>query len=53
MADEIPNVETGDVHFVVQERERDLSKRKGAELLITKEVSLNQALCGFKVSIAS
>lgn len=50
MADEIPNQEAGDVNFVVQEKEHDLFKRKGADLLVTKELSLNQALCGFAVS---
>lgn len=50
MADEIPNMEAGDVNFVVQEKDHDLFKRKGADLLVTKELSLNQALCGFAVS---
>jgi len=48
MADEIPNMETGDVNFIVQEKEHELFKRKGADLLIIKQLSLNQALCGFK-----
>lgn len=47
MADEVPNQETGDVNFIVQEKEHSLFKRKGADLLVTKELSLNQALCGF------
>lgn len=50
MADEIPNMEAGDVNFVVQEKDHDVFKRKGADLLVTKELSLNQALCGFAVS---
>ena len=29
--------------------EHELFKRKGADLLVTKEISLNQALCGFSV----
>lgn len=48
MADEKPNMEAGDINFVVQEKEHDLFKRKGADLLITKTVSLNEALCGFQ-----
>jgi len=48
MGDESPNMETGDVNFIVQEKEHDLYKRKGADLLLVKELSLNQALCGFK-----
>eukprot|EP00934_Nitzschia_sp_Nitz4_P000603 Nitzschia sp. Nitz4//scaffold255_size41878//35876//37226//NITZ4_007412-RA/size41878-augustus-gene-0.44-mRNA-1//-1//CDS//3329544392//603//frame0 len=47
MADETPGRETGDVHFIVQEKEHSLFKRKGADLLLMKEISLNQALTGF------
>mmetsp|Transcript_30623 Transcript_30623/g.62520 ORF Transcript_30623/g.62520 Transcript_30623/m.62520 type:complete len:417 (-) Transcript_30623:177-1427(-) len=47
MADEKPGMEPGDINFVVQEKEHELFKRKGADLLVVKEVSLNQALCGF------
>jgi DnaJ family protein A protein 2 len=49
MADETPGVEPGDIHFIVQEKEHELFKRKGADLLVTKDVSLNQALTGFTV----
>lgn len=49
MADEIPGMETGDVNFIVQEKEHTLFKRKGADLLVTKDISLNQALTGFTV----
>ncbi|GMI18103.1 hypothetical protein TrLO_g1525 [Triparma laevis f. longispina] len=48
LADEKPNVETGDIVFVVQEKEHTTFKRKGADLLISKTISLNEALCGFK-----
>merc|ERR1712070_314640 len=51
MADDIPNQETGDVNFIVQEKEHQLFKRKGADLLVTKEISLNQALCGVSCKI--
>ena len=51
MADEIPNMEAGDINFIVQEKDHELFKRKGADLLITKELTLNQALCGFAVSL--
>lgn len=47
MADETPKCETGDVNFIIQEKDHDLFKRKGADLLVVKEISLNQALCGF------
>lgn len=48
MADEKPNMEPGDVNFIVQEKEHETFKRKGADLLITKTLSLNEALCGFE-----
>ncbi len=51
MADETPGRETGDVHFVIQEKEHDMFKRKGADLLLMKDISLNQALAGFSVSL--
>jgi len=51
MADEKPNMEPGDINFVVQEKEHELFKRKGADLLITKTLSLNEALCGFEWTV--
>jgi DnaJ homolog subfamily A member 2 len=49
-ADEVPGVEqAGDVNFIIQEKEHALFKRKGADLLVTKDISLNQALCGWTV----
>ncbi len=51
MGDEIPDMEPGDINFVVQEKDHELFKRKGADLLVTKDLSLNQALCGFAVSV--
>jgi DnaJ family protein A protein 2 len=48
LADEKPNMEAGDVNFIVQEKEHEVFKRKGADLLITKTLSLNEALCGFE-----
>jgi len=50
MADETPGMEPGDINFIVQEKDHDLFKRKGADLLVTKDLSLNQALTGFAVS---
>lgn len=52
MADEIPGRETGDINFIIQEKEHHMFKRKGADLLLMKEISLNQALTGFSVSCA-
>jgi len=51
MGDEMPKMEAGDINFIVQEKEHSLFKRKGADLLFVKNISLNQALCGFKIMI--
>lgn len=51
MADEKPNMEAGNINFIVQEREHALFKRKGADLLVAKTLSLNEALCGFEWKI--
>jgi DnaJ family protein A protein 2 len=48
MADEVPNMEAGDIVFTVLEKEHAVFKRKGADLLIVKNLSLNQALTGFE-----
>lgn len=48
MADEKPNMEAGDINFIVQEKPHPMFKRKGADLLVTKTLSLNEALCGFE-----
>lgn len=46
--DEVPGMdEPGDVNIIVQEKEHALFKRKSADLLVTKDISLNQALTGF------
>lgn len=47
MSDEVPKMEPGDINFIIKEKDHELFKRKGADLLAVKEVSLNQALCGF------
>jgi len=51
MGDEVPKMEPGDINFIVQEKDHALFKRKGADLLVMKTLSLNQALCGFKWEI--
>lgn len=52
MADEKPNMEAGHVNFVIQEKDHSLFKRKGADLLVTKTLSLKEALCGFTWKIS-
>mmetsp|Transcript_5605 Transcript_5605/g.8339 ORF Transcript_5605/g.8339 Transcript_5605/m.8339 type:complete len:418 (-) Transcript_5605:1538-2791(-) len=51
MGDEIPGMAAGDIVFVVQVKEHNVFKRKVADLLVHKELSLNQALCGFAFKI--
>jgi DnaJ family protein A protein 2 len=46
-ADEIPGTVPGDVIIVVQEKEHDSFKRKGADLVVQMDVQLSEALCGF------
>lgn len=48
MSDEHPNVEPGDILFILQEKDHPVFKRKGTDLLITKELTLVEALCGYE-----
>ena len=48
MGNEQPNTEPGDVVFVLQQKDHAVFKRKGADLLIQKDVALVEALCGFE-----
>lgn len=50
-ADEKPNMETGNINFIIQEKDHSVFKRKGADLLVSKKLSLNEALCGFEWKI--
>lgn len=50
-ADEAPGHVPGDVVIVIQVREHEVFKRRGQDLFISKEVSLNQALTGFEFAI--
>lgn len=50
-ADELPGTIPGDVVFVVQEKEHDVFKRKGNDLLCTINISLTECLCGFTRTI--
>ena len=45
-ADDHADRESGDVVFVVQQAKHAVFKRRGADLLMTKEISLMEALCG-------
>lgn len=50
-ADELPGTIPGDVIFVIQEKEHDTFKRKGADLVATLSLQLTEALCGFTKTI--
>jgi DnaJ family protein A protein 2 len=45
-SDEYPGRESGDVIIVVNEQPHPVFKRKGADLLIEKEITLLEALTG-------
>lgn len=47
----VPDVEPGDVIVVIKVKEHSVFKRKGADLLIEKEISLVEALTGVDFSI--
>merc|ERR1712038_1475628 len=51
MADEHPDADTGDVIFVVKQKEHAEFKRKGADLFIERTISLVEALCGFELEV--
>ena len=50
-ADEAPGTIPGDIVFVVQEKEHATFKRKGPDLFLEKDISLTEALCGFKTTV--
>ena len=47
-ADEAPGTVPGDIVFVVQEKEHPTFKRKGTDLFLEKDITLVEALCGFR-----
>merc|ERR1719393_364626 len=51
MADENPDMDTGDVVFILKEQEHKEFKRKGADLFIERKISLVEALCGFEIEV--
>jgi len=50
-ADEVPGTIAGDVIIVIQQKDHETFKRKGADLVVTMDVSLSEALCGFTRTI--
>lgn len=47
-ADEAPDTLTGDIVFVIQQKEHSNFKRKGDDLFVEHTLSLTEALCGFQ-----
>ncbi|CAA3030632.1 dnaJ homolog [Olea europaea subsp. europaea] len=47
-ADEAPDTVTGDIVFVVQQKEHPKFKRKGDDLFVEHALTLTEALCGFQ-----
>merc|ERR1719440_1813508 len=51
MADEHPDMDTGDVIFTLKQQEHAMFKRRGADLFIERDISLVEALCGFEMEL--
>jgi len=47
-ADEAPDTVTGDIVFVIQQKEHPKYKRKGDDLFLEHSLTLTEALCGFQ-----
>ncbi|KAJ3674545.1 hypothetical protein LUZ60_005161 [Juncus effusus] len=47
-ADEAPDTVTGDIVFVLQQKDHAKFKRKGDDLFVEHTLSLTEALCGFQ-----
>lgn len=47
-ADEAPDTVTGDIVFVLQQKEHPKFKRKGDDLFVEHALTLTEALCGFQ-----
>jgi len=48
LGDMVPGFLPGDMVFVITQQEHPLFKRKGHDLLVKKDISLKQALCGLR-----
>lgn len=51
-ADEHPDKEAGDVVFIVAEQKHALFRRKGADLLMNKDITLLEAITGVDFEVA-
>lgn len=48
---EQPDTVTGDIVFVLQQKEHPRFKRKGEDLFVEHTLSLTEALCGFQFAL--
>jgi DnaJ family protein A protein 2 len=46
-----PDVEAGDLVFILQQEDHDDFQRTGDNLVMTKTISLTESLCGFQFVI--
>jgi len=46
-----PGIAPGDLIFVLEQKEHEVFSRKGADLLMTKKITLTEALCGYTFEI--
>merc|ERR1719322_678543 len=51
--DQEPGLEPGDIIIVLDEKEHATFKRNGTDLVMKMDISLTEALCGFKKAIAT
>eukprot|EP00736_Rhodelphis_marinus_P011329 Rmarinus@m.23984 len=49
--DESPDVQAGDVVIIIDQKEHDVFKRRGNDLLVEKTITLQEALCGFTMHL--
>jgi DnaJ family protein A protein 2 len=50
-SDEAPGQQPGDLVVILEEKEHEVFKRKKADLIMTKKISLKEALCGYCFTI--
>merc|ERR1719183_2559312 len=50
-ADEMPGCQPGDVVVIVKQQEHPRFLRKGADLFLEQEISLGEALTGFRICV--
>jgi len=50
-ADEAPGVITGDLVVVIEQKDHAVFKREGDQLLMEKDITLYEALCGFHFTV--